>query len=762
MLSPRLTRSILSAEALLGEPTDDDVQRIDDLIRQASALVQSNGQAALALADEALARAEPLGHGRGVADAHLNAGRALMTTGAYDRAVVRFYQAQSVYAELSDDNGVIRALNGLGAVFLQVGDTEQAMEYLGRSLELARERKSAARELAALNNIGELLSREARYEEALEHYGPAAERAAELGDRGLTAIILNNLGRVCVDLGRLEEASGHLRRSLELAAAEGDRVTEAEVLTTMGRTTPDQDEARALHVRSVELCREAAHPSGECTALENLAALCIRVGRLGEAEECLDRAMSIAELISVPSSFERHHELVRAYEASGDLASAFRAQSRLVNGQERSRSRSVARRVQALRAHHEIVRMQAEAELFRIGSVELKQKGDELERSNQKLRLLHTIGSQLTAALEFETMARRLYERVNTIMDAPVFGVGFFNETAGSIEFDHMIEVDQRIAPFSVPVVSESSFATWVARNRKEIWLNDAVKQHEEYVRDWRPFTRRVSHSVVFLPLELDGRLVGVLTVQSFRRNAYTEDQIDTLRLLSPYIAVVVDNARKVDTIRRLNRELEEEKRELESANGRIVHLANHDHLTGLPNRRLLKELVGDHIALARRQSRMFGLLYLDLDDFKPVNDTFGHAAGDLVLARVAERLRSAVRESDTVARLGGDEFVLLVRDVGDRDSLATIAEKMRSALSAPFTVDQTVCRITASIGVSLYPSHGQTYDELMNAADRAMFDAKRAGKAGVVFATRGGYRSRTLSSDQSMESSSKPNLPST
>ena len=161
----------------------------------------------------------------------------------------------------------------------------------------------------------------------------------------------------------------------------------------------------------------------------------------------------------------------------------------------------------------------------------------------------------------------------------------------------------------------------------------------------------------------------------------------------------------------------------------RVQYLALHDALTGLANRVLFFDRLNSAIAAAHRNAGAFALLYLDLDDFKPINDTYGHEAGDIALRSIAERLRDCVRESDTVARLGGDEFVLLVNDAYDEAAAVTVAEKALAALLRPLPIDGCTHRVSGSFGIVLYPRHGEDADTLISRADAAMYGAKRLGK---------------------------------
>ena len=146
-------------------------------------------------------------------------------------------------------------------------------------------------------------------------------------------------------------------------------------------------------------------------------------------------------------------------------------------------------------------------------------------------------------------------------------------------------------------------------------------------------------------------------------------------------------------------------------------------------------ESLNRSLALARRQGRRVGLLFLDLDGFKPVNDHWGHSTGDALLQAVAQRLLGSIRESDTLCRQGGDEFVLLVPDVPDLDQLLTLAEKLQTSLQQPYDDLPVGIRIAASIGVACWPDHADDADALLDAADNAMYRAKREGGGAIAMA---------------------------
>jgi len=162
---------------------------------------------------------------------------------------------------------------------------------------------------------------------------------------------------------------------------------------------------------------------------------------------------------------------------------------------------------------------------------------------------------------------------------------------------------------------------------------------------------------------------------------------------------------------------------------------ANYDSLTGLPNRNLLRERLGQEISKARRQQQKLGLMFIDLDHLKRVNDTLGHHRGDELLAQVGARLQTCMRDSDTAARLGGDEFTVIVVELGAVGDVERVANKVLAVLAREFRLGDESVHLSASIGIAFFPDHGEDMDGLIKSADQAMYDAKNSGRNRYVIA---------------------------
>lgn len=202
---------------------------------------------------------------------------------------------------------------------------------------------------------------------------------------------------------------------------------------------------------------------------------------------------------------------------------------------------------------------------------------------------------------------------------------------------------------------------------------------------------------------------------------AASDDQMTMLQQANAHLVVATLEAQKLAE-------------QVHTAKVQLDHMAHHDVLTDLPNRTLLQDRLGQAIELARRQERQLAVMFMDLDQFKHINDSLGHAVGDQLLQSVAKRLVSCVRHSDTISRQGGDEFILLLPYIEHAEDAALSAQKMLAALAPPHRIDQHDLHISVSIGISIFPEDGQNAETLIKSADTAMYHAKENGRNNYKF----------------------------
>jgi diguanylate cyclase (GGDEF)-like protein/PAS domain S-box-containing protein len=251
-----------------------------------------------------------------------------------------------------------------------------------------------------------------------------------------------------------------------------------------------------------------------------------------------------------------------------------------------------------------------------------------------------------------------------------------------------------------------TGLAGLVWQSGEPLWIADVTSDARLLRRD---LAREAGLRSVFLfPVAAAGTFVGVFAFWSREIREPDPRMLQAIRVIGSQIG---------QFLRR------------KQADERIQHLASHDALTGLPNRAMFSQLLAHAIATSQRYKRKFSVLFLDLDRFKLINDTLGHDAGDQLLIEVSARLKHSVRASDVVARLSGDEFVMLVQETAGARQARVVARKVLSALLRPVLLRGQECRVTASIGIALYPQHAAEEAALMKSADLAMYAAKEDGK---------------------------------
>ncbi len=250
--------------------------------------------------------------------------------------------------------------------------------------------------------------------------------------------------------------------------------------------------------------------------------------------------------------------------------------------------------------------------------------------------------------------------------------------------------------------------------SQKPCTTNDYQAEHRNSALF--PFVQATgTQSAAALPLLSLGKSIGCLVFLSAERNVFTAEFVELLRRLAGNVAFALENFDRAE--------------EKAKADEQIRHLATHDRLTGLPNRPMFSRLLNFAIENARRYQRQCAVLFIDLDRFKLINDSLGHAAGDTLLIEMAGRLRGAVRTSDVVARLGGDEFMVLLNEIAENKDAATVAQNLLSVAGRPFEINGHECRVSASIGIAMFPDAGTDEQTLMKHADIAMYFAKAEGK---------------------------------
>jgi diguanylate cyclase (GGDEF)-like protein len=642
-------------------------------------------------------------------------------------AAVHFNDALDASLRLGLVSFETRARIGLGSVFRQLGRFETALDHLSQAWRLAEVTGDELGEMKAGIAIGEVNLALDRPEDALECFfrartlAQSSKRKAELVD------VLLSLGQTFQTLKRNDEALEQLSRALVLSKEVGNLIGEARALTLMGLLYRDAGElgiSEEYHLECLKICRTVDHPWGQLEAYYNLGDLHALRGMREVALKYFEKSTSLARSLDAQAHLVRTDlRTAELWEQAGNLPLALEATRRALLLERKLKADESARNMRTLLDQFQAEQSRNQAELLRLKSEKLEAESKELKKALDSLRVISELGRRITSSLTITDLFQTLYDSLSQLFELPAFGLSLYDPGDGTMRYPFRIEDGKRISATARKPMG-LTLAGWALRHHNTVLLSDVAKEAARYLdEDTAAETVKNSsfQSAVFLPLYDGDSPIGVVTIQHPRTKAFDEVHLRFLETLSGFIVVALKNALSHRKVRRLNRQ--------------IMRLAQFDPLTGLANRRLLNDYLKRTIALAQRRERRFALYFLDLDGFKPVNDAWGHEAGDFVLSRLGKRLSAALRDSDLVARVGGDEFVALALEVDQKASIVAIAEKLSAAVTDPLEWEGKTLQLGVSIGIAVYPDNASDADALMKAADAAMYHVKRTGRNTWAFA---------------------------
>ncbi|MDX1492181.1 MAG: diguanylate cyclase [Pseudohongiellaceae bacterium] len=325
----------------------------------------------------------------------------------------------------------------------------------------------------------------------------------------------------------------------------------------------------------------------------------------------------------------------------------------------------------------------------------------ERKQHETKQNAVYAISSAAQSTYDLEELFPKVHDIVAKLISADNFFIALYDGANDILSFPYFID-QKDSAPEPMPLDS-GTLSAQVIRSGAPLIVNSS-NQEAIFSGSCKPVGSEAKEWVG-VPLATEGQVIGVLVVQSYCDEIhYSEQDISLLQFVSTQIACAIERT-----------QLHEQ----------LLYAAGHDPLTGLANRGLFQDRLHSILTRVTREHARFAVLYLDLNNFKLINDQYGHGVGDQLLQQVAIRLKDCIRESDTIARIGGDEFVILLDTIQLPNDAANVSRKIQSKLNSSFLIDEHKIRITPSIGIAVYPEDGDNEVELLRAADEAMYRSK-------------------------------------
>ena len=335
----------------------------------------------------------------------------------------------------------------------------------------------------------------------------------------------------------------------------------------------------------------------------------------------------------------------------------------------------------------------------------------ELAHTIEELGILNQISLAVTSGLDMEHVLKTLYEQCSQLVSIDIFYVAIYDEINSLIHIPIYYERGHFQTGPTRDIKDHPGTIGAIIQSRKTIYINDGIKTNTSPLTKSTSILDKPTRSYIGIPLTLRDRVIGVISIQNYRPDAYTEDQIRILERIAVQVAIAVENARLY---------------------GEVQRLAIIDELTGVYNYRGLQELGAREVERAQRFNRPLSILFFDIDDFRDFNNTYNHATGNIILRVVSERCHTILRSVDVLGRFGGDEFVALLpeTDIANAEAVARrmVDEIANIKIPTPFGE----MSVTISIGISALSEENQNLAELIDRANHAEHQAK-AGKKGIV-----------------------------
>ncbi len=557
----------------------DDVEKIDILNEIAWEVQRKDPVKALKLCTEAKALSENLRYEKGLAYAIRNMGVCNTWQSKLEPALSCSLEALEMFKTLGDKLAEAQSYISLGTIYYYLGEYEKSLEsYI--AAEMANETiGNKAGQSQALNGAGMVYQSLANPKKALDFLLKGHELSIEAGDKKTESYILDSIGESYISLAEYDKAYEYYVQCLKLAEETGDMRVQSYALFGMGEVFNGKDmyhEAGDYYFRSLSLRREIGYKAGEAVSLLHFGKFFLKYGDTPKAIDFLEQSLKVSEEIGIKGTIYKVHEVMaEAYEKLDDLPRFVEHFKLFHKLRSEVIKEELENKQKNLSMQFEVERLQKEAEINRLTNVVLKEKNEALEGAYKNFSVLSSMGQDITSSLNFETILNILYDNVNKLMDANIFGIGIYHADKQEIEYKMTIIDSKRLPAYSRSMADKSQFPVWCIENRKEIFINDLPNEYHHYIEDYhdrKNFGQFLGEkpqdptSMIYLPLLVKEEVIGLISVQSFKKDAYTPYQLDMLRTLASYTAAALENASAYETLSNTYSELTQTQQQLVQA----------------------------------------------------------------------------------------------------------------------------------------------------------------------------------------------------
>lgn len=518
-----------------------DKHSLDTLTEQAWSINRSDPQKCKEMSIQIMVEAEKINYSIGKTKAQASLGASLVWLSNYDEALTNLYQAREDLKKAGERKKEAEVVYHIFCSFYFLADYDHAIEYANQILELADENNDETAKANAYNGIGTIYYTLGENKKSIENLSIGIEIAKKLSDKHLLARLLDGLGTAYFQDGNLEKAIVYKEKSAIAARESGIKNVEAYAMNGLANIhfeLKKYDLAEQFYLQSIQLRKEVNFKPGVTESLASLGKLYLTTGKNEEAYSNLQEALKIAEEIDSKEFLYKIHGSLSEYFALNNKIEDFKRHYELFfQNKEKHTSEKHRQTLKSKEMKLKMEQVEKEKEL-------LEKKHRELESYSRDLELLSSIGRKITSQISIEKINTTVHEILQTMMDATGFGIGVLINDGKILSFPGYIEEDVIYKNSLYDLADENRMATICFNHAKEILIRDFETESIQYVkRNTKPVIGKSVQSLIYLPLFSENGKVGVITVQSFEKNAYSEYHLNLLRNLAVYCAIALENA---------------------------------------------------------------------------------------------------------------------------------------------------------------------------------------------------------------------------
>ena len=700
----------------MGNSKHNDLQYVESLLKQAQEAERRSTEEALEIANQALVLAEKNGYKESIAKSYMRIGRCYWITSDFDKAVTYLNQAVELATRIEHHETKAEALIGLGNVYITMEIIDQAITNYNNALNLVQEKGLDEQESKLLNNLGTLHEDLKNYDAALDYYQRSYQKAEESKDEYGKAIAHLNIGNVYLEIDELELSYKHIVSAYQHGLENERTLLLAHSYYSFGQYY----QKLKNYQRSIEQLKFGIKSAEESKDFYILVRIYLELANAydknndtEEAKKHFEEAVNLAQQMnSVEFMPKVHEKLALFYERHKYKDDAYTHYKAYFDSSKIIQENRRKERIKNIEFQTKLKDAIQETETYRLLSSELR-------KNYHQMQVLSDIGRSMTATHDISVIFEQLYDNINRLMVVDTLVLGLHNEVKNTLDFDLYIENNVRQDTFSLDLNNQKSLSVYSFLNQETIKMNDVEKEYKDYIQGVSSSRGTLMLSAMYAPLIDEGIPIGIVSIQAQNRNTYTDTHKVLLETLASYLTIAIKNARYTKELAKLNKKLKA--------------LSEQDGLTGIPNRRMFNEMSATLWENAKAEESMLSMLFIDIDNFKDFNDTYGHLTGDEIVISVAQYLQENKADDYFVARYGGDEFVMLLPNTSLEEA-KKYSNHLKHSISEIKETDQFKGRVTVSIGLgAALPNGDMKLEEFLDFVDQQLYESKNQGKNKVT-----------------------------